>query len=70
MVGSGRPTRPEVCKDDNYGTINSWSIIIGTDLMTQSIKLIENDTINSVKQWAIGKLFLIEIIIIVLLINI
>jgi hypothetical protein len=38
--------------------------------MIQSIKLIENDAINSVKQWAKGKLFLIEIIIIMLLINI
>jgi hypothetical protein len=38
--------------------------------MTQSIKLIENDANNSVKQWAKGKLFLIEIIIIMPLINI
>ncbi len=49
--------RPEVCENDNYGTINSKSIIIGTDLMAQSIKLIENDDINSVKQWTKGKLF-------------
>jgi hypothetical protein len=38
--------------------------------MTKSIKLIENDAINSVKQGTKGKLFLIEIIINILLIDI
>ena len=49
--------RPEIFKDDNYGTINSKSIVVGIDLMVESIKLIENGEINSIEQWREGKLF-------------
>jgi len=49
--------RPIISKDDNYGTINSKSIILGIDLMIKSIKLIENNKMNSIAQWTDGKLF-------------
>jgi methionyl-tRNA formyltransferase len=49
--------RPEICNEDNYGTINCKSIVIGTDLMNRTIQLLKNGQFRSIKQWTKGKLF-------------
>ena len=48
---------PEINQNDNYGTINSKSIVIGVNLIIESIKLIEKNQLNSIEQWTDGKLF-------------
>jgi folate-dependent phosphoribosylglycinamide formyltransferase PurN len=50
--------QPDIDREDNYGTINSKCIILGTDLMVRALALITNGQLDSKKQWTKGKLFL------------
>jgi len=49
--------RPLLNRNDNYGTINSKSIILGVNLMVKAIKLIKEEKLNSIEQWSEGRLF-------------
>lgn len=49
--------RPKIEESDNYGTINSKSIILGIESILKAIELIKNNRLNSIEQWEDGKLF-------------
>jgi methionyl-tRNA formyltransferase len=49
--------QPNLTKEDNYGTINSKCIKLGTEKVIESIKNIENNSYSSIKQWASGRFF-------------
>ncbi len=49
--------RPVIEESDNYGTINSKSIVLGVGLMVKAIENIKNNRLNSIEQWEEGKLF-------------
>ena len=55
IVHSGRP---EVKLEDNYGTINCKSIILGTEMIIDAINLVIEKKLKSKKQWIRGRLFL------------
>ena len=44
-------------EEDTYSSINCKAIILGTELMINAIKSIENNQIKAIKQWERGKLF-------------
>ncbi len=59
-IDSGRiifTKRPKIEKIDNYGTINSKSIVLGVKLMVKAIEYIEDNRLSSIEQWEEGKLF-------------
>ena len=49
--------QPDINKNDNSATINCKSIQLGTKKVIESIKNIENNSLNSINQWTKGKLF-------------
>ena len=54
IIYSGKPT---ILSNDNYGSINSKAIVLGTNLMIKTIKHIFNKNMNSKDQWTKGKIF-------------
>jgi len=50
--------QPKINASDNFSSINSKSIILGTKLMIQSIeRIIDSKSISGLRQWTKGKLF-------------
>tara|TARA_Y100000389_G_C17470580_1_gene530183 strand:+ start:3217 stop:4101 length:885 start_codon:yes stop_codon:yes gene_type:complete len=49
--------KPTISSNDNYGSINSKAILLGTNLMIKTIKNILNKNMNSKNQWTKGKVF-------------
>jgi len=50
--------RPTIYPADNFGTVNTRCIKIGTELMIKAIRLVESGKAAYEKQWIKGKLFL------------
>lgn len=49
--------RPNITLEDNYGSINSKAIILGSDLIIATINHIKEGNLLTKKQWLNGKLF-------------
>jgi methionyl-tRNA formyltransferase len=49
--------RPEISYDDDFASINCKSIILGTDLMVQTMELISSGKLCAIKQWTKGFVF-------------
>jgi methionyl-tRNA formyltransferase len=50
--------RPTIYPADNFSTVNTRCIKIGTELMIRAIRLVESGKVAYEKQWIKGKLFL------------
>jgi methionyl-tRNA formyltransferase len=49
--------RPKITPDDTYGSINCKAIVLGSNLIIESINNIKNKKLFTKKQWVLGRLY-------------